>query len=238
MGKPRTPGRQAVLTALCLLALGSLHAWAEDAAEGKAGNDHASQFGGEDDKPKKVTAHPDADERRADEVRVGVGGPPADADLIRTPRRAAPRAVPHGPPRVSSSSDDLFFGWSTGHVGSTSLSTSSAYASSATRSMRSFAFRFEFLRRSRFDISRLFIKANGTVAHQTDTVRAKLSSSVDEIFRNMDLACDAEGFERVPKRTYVDFGHHSLFFIEGLLEAYLRSPVGSPRPRLVRIRRG
>mmetsp|Transcript_1369 Transcript_1369/g.3543 ORF Transcript_1369/g.3543 Transcript_1369/m.3543 type:complete len:257 (+) Transcript_1369:26-796(+) len=168
-GRHMRPAGMLMLAALCLLALGGMHARAEDATEGEAGSDYASQFEGEDDKPKKVTAHPDADERRADEVRVGVGGPPADADLIRTPRRAAPRAVPHGPPRVSSSSDDLFFGWSTGHVGSTSLSTSSAYASSATRSMRSFAFRFEFLRRSRFDISRLFIKANGTVAHQTDT---------------------------------------------------------------------
>jgi len=163
--------------------------------------------------------------------------PPADADLVRPPRRAAPRAVPHGPPRVSSSSDDLFFGWSTGHVGSTSLSTSRAYASSATRSMRSFAFRFEILRRNKGS-ARFFIEANGTVAYQTDTVRAYLSSSVAKIFIRMDRASDAKGLKRVPKRAYVDFGHHSLFFIEGLLDAYPRSPIGSPRPRLVRIRRG
>mmetsp|Transcript_43766 Transcript_43766/g.101172 ORF Transcript_43766/g.101172 Transcript_43766/m.101172 type:complete len:268 (-) Transcript_43766:188-991(-) len=58
-GRHMRPAGMLMLAALCLLALGGMHARAEDATEGEAGSDYASQFEGEDDKPKKVTAHPD-----------------------------------------------------------------------------------------------------------------------------------------------------------------------------------
>lgn len=104
---------------------------------------------------------------------------------------------------------DFVFGWSTGHVGSTSLSSASTYSHP-----RNITFVFE-----KFPRSKSSWRNHGK--DEEYEYAKKHLQRLDQLRRN---------------HTLVDMGHHNMYFIYGLLQMIKQSPE-EYRILFIRIRR-
>jgi len=149
--------------------------------------------------------------------------------------RPAPVATAGQPPCT-----EYYLGWSTGHVGTTTLDSASTYHDSGTRQLSSFAFFFEG--QGVQDVQGNVVDADAwprvvnRSMYDTGMSVADERKYVQEIY----LPMLTRGFEQrrkigepvVSPSTCVDLSHINLFFIDGLL-----AELSSSAATLLRIRR-